>query len=74
MARMLAIVAVLLCTLPMVAGEPNEVVFKAKVDGTEQRYIEILPPGFDANQTHHLMIALHGHGSDRWQFIRQSRP
>lgn len=73
MARMLAIVAVLLCTLPMVAGEPNEVVFKAKVDGTEQRYIEILPPSFDANQTHHLMIALHGHGSDRWQFIRDNR-
>ena len=73
MARMLAIVAVLLCSLPMVAGEPNEVVFKAKVDGTEQRYVEILPPGFDANQTHHLMIALHGHGSDRWQFIRDNR-
>lgn len=73
MARMLAIVAVLLCSLPMVAGEPNQVVFKAKVDGTEQRYIEILPPSFDANQTHHLMIALHGHGSDRWQFIRDNR-
>ncbi|MFZ9823917.1 MAG: alpha/beta hydrolase family protein [Gemmataceae bacterium] len=73
MARSLAFVAVLICTSSLLAGEPNEVVFKAKADGTEQRYVEILPPGFDATQTHHLMIALHGHGSDRWQFIRDNR-
>ena len=73
MARSLAFVAVLICISSLLAGEPNEVVFKAKADGTEQRYVEILPPGFDATQTHHLMIALHGHGSDRWQFIRDNR-
>jgi dipeptidyl aminopeptidase/acylaminoacyl peptidase len=73
MARSLAFVAVLICTSSLLANEPNEVVFKAKADGTEQRYVEILPPGFDATQTHHLMIALHGHGSDRWQFIRDNR-
>lgn len=73
MERSLAFVAVLICTSSLLANEPNEVVFKAKADGTEQRYVEILPPGFDATQTHHLMIALHGHGSDRWQFIRDNR-
>jgi len=28
----------------------------------------IYPAGFKPNELHHLLIALHGHGSDRWQF------
>ncbi|MDP3849135.1 MAG: alpha/beta fold hydrolase [Luteolibacter sp.] len=52
---------------------PQDIVFKAKVDGTEQRYVLMLPAGFDARQTHHLLVALHGHGSDRWQFAKDSR-
>ncbi|MDX9867613.1 MAG: prolyl oligopeptidase family serine peptidase [Kiritimatiellia bacterium] len=51
----------------------NDVAFTAAFDGTEQRYVMLLPDGFDSAQTHDLLIALHGHGSDRWQFIRESR-
>jgi len=50
--------------------EPKDVVFEAEVDGTEQRYVLLLPLGFDAKESHDLVVALHGHGSDRWQFVR----
>ncbi len=49
-------------------GPPVDVAFKARVDGTEQRYIERLPAGFDKTKTHDVLIGLHGHGADRWQF------
>lgn len=55
------------------AEEPRDVVFQARIDGTEQRYVELLPPAFEAAQPHDVVIALHGHGSDRWQFIRDTR-
>lgn len=55
------------------AGEPRDVVFRALHDGTEQRYVEILPEGFDPLVSHSVLIALHGHGSDRWQFVRDAR-
>ena len=51
-------------------GPCRDVAFQATVDGTTQRYVERLPVPFDANETHHVMIALHGHGSDRWQFAK----
>ncbi len=47
--------------------------FTAAVDGTTQRYVELLPQPFDAAQTYHVLIVLHGHGSDRWQFVREER-
>ncbi len=50
--------------------EPQDVSFVAKCDGTEQRYILVLPEGFEKDQPHGLLIGLHGHGSDRWQFIK----
>lgn len=49
-------------------GEPVDVEFTAEIDGSRQRYIRMLPSGFDAGRPHHLMVALHGHGSDRWQY------
>ncbi len=49
-------------------SEPVDISFKATVDGTEQKYVLLLPVEFDAGKPHDLMIALHGHGSDRWQF------
>jgi pimeloyl-ACP methyl ester carboxylesterase len=54
------------------AAEPRveDVAFTAKCDKTEQRYIAIYPDGFKAKEPHDLLIALHGHGSDRWQFAR----
>ncbi len=55
------------------AEEPapgTDVSFKAQIDGTEQRYILKLPAGFKKEDRHDILIALHGHGSDRWQFAK----
>lgn len=53
--------------------QTTDVPFTAKGDGTEQRYVLILPADFQPEQPHDVLIALHGHGSDRWQFIRDPR-
>jgi len=55
------------------AREPVDVEFVAKVDGSKQRYVLIEPEGHDPRQPVHVLIALHGHGSDRWQFVRDGR-
>lgn len=57
------------------AAEPTteDVIFRAQIDDIEQRYVRVLPADFEANKAHDLLIALHGHGSDRWQFIKQPR-
>ncbi len=52
---------------------PEDLAFTASVDGTEQRYILRRPPQFDDSEAHDLLIALHGHGSDRWQFATDTR-
>jgi len=54
-------------------GEPTDVSFVAAVDGTTQYYVLRLPPGFDPAQEHHVLIALHGHGSDRQQYATVDR-
>ena len=54
-------------------GGPVEMTFKAEVDKTEQKYVVMLPKDFDAGKRHDLLIVLHGHGSDRWQYVRQER-
>ena len=51
----------------------TDVVFKATSDGSEQRYVIVLPAKFQSDQRHDVLIALHGHGSDRWQFIKDAR-
>lgn len=50
-----------------------DIPFMAACDGTEQRYAIRRPDGFDAKEPHDLLIALHGHGSDRWQFMKDPR-
>ena len=65
-----------LCAAQFVeAAEPriDDVVFRAKIDGHEERYLQMLPEGFDPGQPHDLLLALHGHGSDRRQFVEQAR-
>ncbi|MDB5386588.1 MAG: hypothetical protein JWM11_2234 [Planctomycetaceae bacterium] len=59
----------------LLADEPlvEDIAFTAKLDGTEQRYVQMLPAGFRAEQSHDVLLALHGHGSDRWQFVKQER-
>ena len=62
--------------LAAMAAEPftwREVPFTARCDGTQQLYVIGLPAGFDTAGQHDLLIALHGHGSDRWQFVRDER-
>lgn len=51
----------------------NEVTFTAAIDGTPQCYVRMLPEGFDPAKEYHVLIALHGHGSDRWQYVRDPR-
>jgi len=61
--------------LPIAQAEEvlRDVSFKANHDGSNQKYIELLPADFGNNQRHNVLITLHGHGSDRWQFIKQPR-
>ncbi|HOX38888.1 MAG TPA: alpha/beta fold hydrolase [Candidatus Brocadiia bacterium] len=51
----------------------RDVAFTSDCDGSEQRYVLILPGGFDPEKRRDVLIALHGHGSDRWQFVRDPR-
>lgn len=52
----------------------EDISFTAACDGTTQRYVRMLPNSFDQEAEHHLLIALHGHGSDRWQFADGKSP
>jgi predicted esterase len=55
------------------AAETNDVAFISTYDRSEQRYVIVAPEGFDPAQPHDVLICLHGHGSDRWQFVRETR-
>lgn len=73
---MLAVLLSLAVVMPLVAGEPSreiDVGFAAECDGTQQRYVLVLPAEFKADERHDMLIALHGHGSDRWQFVKDPR-
>ena len=50
-----------------------EKTFAADHDGSQQKYVVMTPPGLAAKSPVSILITLHGHGSDRWQFVRQSR-
>lgn len=71
MKRLLRSLLLILAACSALAQE--DVTFTAKSDGTEQRYVLVLPEKFDAKQPHSLLVALHGHGSDRWQFAKADR-
>lgn len=51
----------------------HDVSFTANCDGSEQKYVMLLPAGFRADAVHDVLIALHGHGADRWQFVKDGR-
>ena len=68
-----AIAFTILVALAAPASAATDIAFTADIDGTEQRYVEVLPPSHRPDQPADVLIALHGHGSDRWQFIRQAR-
>jgi len=48
--------------------------FISKVDGSDQKYVMLRPRRLPSGKPCDIVIALHGHGSDRWQFIRADRP
>ena len=52
---------------------PVDVEFVSRSDGSIQRYVVQKPANRKSNQPINLLIALHGHGSDRWQFINDAR-
>ena len=67
-----------LCASRVLGGVPDgtvtqDVSFKAQCDGTEQKYVLLFPKAFTPAVPHDVLIALHGHGSDRWQFIKDGR-
>ena len=74
-----AIAGVLLWGVLMAAApapeNPNlqDISFVAEVDKTPQQYMMILPEGFKPDQPHDLLVAMHGHGSDRKQFAMDTR-
>ncbi|WP_145199174.1 alpha/beta fold hydrolase [Thalassoglobus polymorphus] len=47
--------------------------FVADHDGTKQKYVVMTPPEMIEGKPVSVLIVLHGHGSDRWQFVKQSR-
>ena len=51
----------------------QDIAFTAACDCTTQHYVLMLPKGFDPEQPHDVLIVLHGHGSDRWQFPKSPR-
>ena len=54
-------------------GAPEDMTFKATFDGTSQNYVQMLPKPFHSGKPSDVLIALHGHGSDRWQYVKQER-
>ena len=54
-------------------GEPVEISFTSRVDQSLEKFVFILPKSYRPDRSYDLLIALHGHGSDRWQFVRDKR-
>ena len=76
MKRFLIVAFFVLGSYRVRAEEPNaprDVEFKAAVDGTAQKYVEIIPKGWTKEKPCDVLIVLHGHGSDRWQYVRAER-
>ncbi|WP_395736416.1 prolyl oligopeptidase family serine peptidase [Prosthecobacter sp.] len=73
MSPLLSFIALLLTQAGALFAEPQDIAFKSSLDGTEQRYVELLPESYEYLLACDAVIALHGHGSDRWQFIKDPR-
>jgi pimeloyl-ACP methyl ester carboxylesterase len=51
----------------------HDVAFHARHDGSTQRYVMRFPPEYAPDAPRDVLLAFHGHGSDRWQFVTQTR-
>jgi len=71
-------VVTLLAAAPTSWGDDRfnteDVTFTAACDGTTQRYVRMLPKSLGPETKRHVLVALHGHGSDRWQFADGASP
>lgn len=52
---------------------PREEQFTATYDKTVQKYLVLLPTGFDPDAARDLLVTFHGHGADRRQFATDAR-
>lgn len=68
-----AVVVAVFLAAAGVVWSADDVPFVARLDKTEQRYVVVTPKGFDAKRANTAVVAFHGHGSDRWQFVKQDR-
>lgn len=59
-------------TVPELASV-QELTLTSKLDGAVEKYSQRLPANFNPAQPHDLLIALHGHGADRQQFMTDER-
>ena len=69
-----AMAAAAMALAPAVAAEGpvrTEKTFVATSDGSRQKYVELAPEPFEPGAG--ALIALHGHGSDRLQFVDDPR-
>jgi pimeloyl-ACP methyl ester carboxylesterase len=59
----------------LLAAEPRveDVAMVAGCDRSTQRYVIVYPQDFQPGRTSDVLVALHGHGSDRWQYVRDPR-
>jgi len=46
--------------------------FTARCDNSKQNYLVVYPKDFKGDEPHHVLILLHGHGSDRRQILDES--
>lgn len=72
--RFCMVLAVAIAASGLRGDEPRteDVAMVARCDGSTQRYVLLYPRDFQAERPTDLLIALHGHGSDRWQFIKDA--
>ena len=72
---MISIVWLIAINAMALAAEPvvEDRSFVASFDSTEQKYVTIKPPELKLDDRFNVLIALHGHGSDRWQFAKDTR-
>jgi lysophospholipase L1-like esterase/predicted esterase len=51
----------------------QDISFTSRHDGSVQKYILMEPATDSGDKPRSILVALHGHGSDRWQFVNDSR-
>lgn len=51
----------------------SDVSFVSELDKTVQKYVVLESDGFRRSSKKTLLVALHGHGADRWQYVREER-